>query len=44
MHNLLGFNKASDINKIFPKRNPRSKRRSKRKKNYSKYTKKVSRR
>lgn len=41
---LLGFNKASDINKIFPKRNPRSKRRSKRKKNYSKYTKKVSRR
>lgn len=41
---LLGFNKASDINKIFPKRNPRSKRRSKRKKNYSKYTKKVPRR
>lgn len=33
---LLGFNKASDINKIFPKRNPRSKRRSKRKKNYNK--------
>ena len=34
---LLGFNKASDINKIFPpKRNPRSKRRSKGKKNYNK--------
>jgi hypothetical protein len=33
---LLGFNKASDINKIFPNRDSRSKRRSKRKKNYNK--------
>lgn len=41
---LLGFNKASDINKVFPKRNPRNKRRSKRRKKYNRWNKKVPRR